>query len=561
VRPRYTALWWLVVVATVCVPLAIRAGIGAIPSNDDWSYLKSALVLHDSHHLALQGFAQMFLIGQLVAVQPFLWVLGSNVVTFAIFGAIAAIAWLWLSFVVGRRWVGDRCALLAITVVACWPALGLLSSSFMTDAPFAALCWAAVYCSIRAFEAQRRRYLVATFVLSLIGFTFREQAIAVPIAVAGFAALRASGARRFRLLAVGGAVGTAVVCAALEHLRRGLPHADVAPYGLSSLNVPGGLNEALRMAFTFGLALAPLVVRLVTRAGNRTRPPRRVMVTWIAVVGAGVALAIGEPHGVLAGNYISQRGGYPNAVVGTPPLAVHPVVWIVVQLLAVLSTALLAGEVARHARRSRTSRDRLRSVAPRRGIPLSFGLVLAALYVGLSMLGQQQYDRYLLPLLPVGALLLVERRAADPAPAIEPAAYRRARPVTAGLTAFLYLLGLTITMSTLVRDRAVWDAATRLTAAGVPATSINAGSDWNGLHASTPVDRAANDKENTAYVGDMWTRRFPQSNDCFLVTVSPEPAPTWRLVATASAAPFGFGSLTVYTYARADSRPLGAGTC
>jgi Dolichyl-phosphate-mannose-protein mannosyltransferase len=558
---RYAALWWwFVVLVTVGVPLVIRFRIGPIPENDDWSYIKSALAMHHGDGVQLQGFGQMFLIGQLVAVQPFLWVFGDHAGAFDAFGAVAALAWLWLVFVTLRRAAGRTRALLIVCVVAAWPGLGLLATSFMTDAPFAALCWAQIYVAIRAFESGRRSVLVAAFPLAVVAFTFREQSIAVTVAIAVYAIFRRANSTAFRRYAVVGSLLTVIVCAVLEHARRAVPNADVAPYGLSSFDVVGGLSNIVRAVFTLGLALSPLAFRFaVVTAAHRNRPVRTVL-AWAATLTVGAYLLAGHSHNVLVGNYVSRTGGYANAVAGVAPAPVNAVVWAVVQTIALVSTAVLVGASVQHAGGLRRLRPTVAQTPPERALPFLFAATLGVLYVALSFVGEDQYDRYLLPVLPVAALAVL--RISRPPTRDQNGARDQATGVgVAVLIAMLYLVGSLITYSTLVRDRTVWDAASRLTADGIPATMINAGSDWDGFHATTPVHRDLVRDENAAYFGDFWIQRFPQSSDCYVVSASPLSSPGWQLVSTRTGSPFGFGSFTAYTYKRTDHRPFGAARC
>lgn len=560
---RAALWWWLVVLVTVGVPLAIRFRTGPIPGNDDWSYIKSALAMRHGHGVRLQGFGQMFLVGQLVAVQPFLWVFGDRIAAFDAFGAVAAAAWLWLVFATVRRVVGPRQALLIVCVVAAWPGLGLLATSFMTDAPFAALCWAQLYVAVRAFDSGRRLLLVATLVLAVVAFTFREQSIAVTVAVAVYALFRTSNSAGFRRFAVLGSALTVALCAVLEHLRRGVPNADVAPYGLSSFDFAGGASNTVRVAFTLGLALSPLAFRFVVVTGAHRNRPLRVIIAWTGTLTGGALLVAGHSHTALVGNYVSRPGGYANAVAGVAPTVLNSVVWGVVQAIAVVSTAVLVGECVQHVGRLRALPAAIRRTPPERAMPFLFGATLGVLYVLLSFAGEDQYDRYLLPVLPVAAvgLVRISRPAQRPDAAEAPPRPRTTQLGVAALIAVLYLVGLLITVSTLVRDRTVWDAASRLTATGVPATLINAGSDWDGFHATTAVRRDAVTEENAAYFGDFWIQRFPESSDCYIVTASPLAGASWQLVGTRTGSPFGFGSFTAYTYRRTDHHPFGPGRC
>jgi 4-amino-4-deoxy-L-arabinose transferase-like glycosyltransferase len=267
---RYVpALVWIVALTVVGVSLAIRITTGAIPENDDWSYVKSALEQHDSHRIVLQGFGQMFLIGQLTASQPFLWIFGANARSLDVFSAVAGIAWIWLVFLLARGLIGERRALLLVCVVAAWPALGLLSTSFMTDVPSTAAAWAALYFGIKAFETERKLAMLASFVFAVVAFTVREQTIVVPIAVSLFALIDRSSPRRLRYEAIGGGACTIAVCYLLEHARRGLPNADVPPFGLGSFDLLAGVNNSIRGLFTLGFALSPLVLRFVILSRRR----------------------------------------------------------------------------------------------------------------------------------------------------------------------------------------------------------------------------------------------------------------------------------------------------
>ncbi len=566
-RPlRYgSALVWIVALTVVGGSLAIRIKTGAIPENDDWSYVRSALEQHDSHRIVLHGFGQMFLIGQLTAAQPFLWMLGANVRTLDVFSAVAGVAWIWLVFLVARRLIGERRALLLVCVVAAWPALGLLSTSFMTDLPSTAAAWAALYFGIKAFETERELAMLASFVFAVLAFTVREQTIVVPIAVALFALIDGSAPRRLRYEAIGGGAATIAVCYVLERARHGLPHADAPPFGLSSFDLLAGVNNSIRGLFTLAFALSPLVLRFVILSRRRKDVSRGTVLGWVAGLGAsGVLLAV-APHSVLLTNYVERAGAYRTAVVGTAPPVFDVLVWSLVQIVAIASTVVVAGEIGAYVQRRGRPLRALRGQDARRFILFSYAALAALLGVVLAFLDEHQYDRYLLPILPVVAVVLLSRR--EPRLGIEERPSRTRRRIsTVGVTvivAFLCLMSASLTLSTYVRDHAVWDAAVRLTQDGVPPTAINAGSAWNGTHAGTALDRNAVKNGNDQYPGDMWAQFFPRSSDCYVVSVSPMTGPAWQEVRTTSASPYGLGlgAITVYVYRRTDHRPFGPARC
>ena len=91
---------------------------------------------------------------------------------------------------------------------------------------------------------------------------------------------------------------------------------------------------------------------------------------------------------------------------------------------------------------------------------------------------------------------------------------------------------------------------------------INAGSAWDGWHATTALAR--NEKPDVdQYTGDLWAQRFPRSADCYVVSLSTLPDHDWRLLNVSGGAPYGtmFGSVHVFTYRRIGGRLLGGASC
>jgi hypothetical protein len=74
------------VAATIGIPLWLAASAGAIgvPSGDDWVYIKGAESLFRSGSVNMPGHTAASL-GQLVMVQPFLWLSGDNPWAFTAF--------------------------------------------------------------------------------------------------------------------------------------------------------------------------------------------------------------------------------------------------------------------------------------------------------------------------------------------------------------------------------------------------------------------------------------------------------------------------------------------
>ena len=166
VRSRLSRIGWpsvcafAVIAGLVTTSLAITASTRVIPQNDDWSFVKSALALATDGRFELYNWAQMFLLGQLVTAQPLLWIFGGRSASLELYGALAITVWLTCVYAVGRRCVGDRRALLVVCVIACWPGMGLITSSFMTDGPSAAASLVAISWGIAAISRQSRMLTV-----------------------------------------------------------------------------------------------------------------------------------------------------------------------------------------------------------------------------------------------------------------------------------------------------------------------------------------------------------------------------------------------------------------
>jgi hypothetical protein len=208
-------------------------------------------------------------------------------------------------------------------------------------------------------------------------------------------------------------------------------------------------------------------------------------------------------------NVLDQGGAYWDALAGGPGAGLPHAVWVGTQMLGAIGGVGLAGEIGASWRSWR----RIRHWEPSRLAALSFGLLYALVTTGLSLLGQEQWDRYVLVLIPcVGVALL---------PALRPLP---ARAALAWLVPALLLgaVSWSVAVTADLRDGRVWAAAQRLVAQGVDPRSINAGLDWNGYHSAGP---ALKDRASTpyAYHGQRWTQIFAGDRDCWIVSLTPLP--------------------------------------
>ena len=524
--PRWRPGWPEYVTAAavallVAFSLAVTKITGAaVPQNDDWSYVKSAILLHRTGGIHLQGWGQMFLLGQTYTAQPLLWLFGDKTGALNLYGAGMTIVWLWCAYLLAKRCLGAGRGVLLVLALALWPGMGLLVSSFMTDIPAAATSLLAMVLGLRAIDRQSRLWLALSVLAGIWSFTVREQFVTGLGAVLVAALLSRTVSRRFKVETTIGVGLAAIVCAVLEHFRHQLPHADVAPFGLSTLDFSQFPHSLLQTPFTIGLEFAPVLVWvLLTLRGRDWRDPGRLVGWALGVITFGKLTGwnFSEPPRALLTNYLTPQGGFGVAVVGRVPTIFPPELWKATEVIAACSGVLLLGELCAWLARLPRLWSAARAGHAAGTMVAAYTGVLAAITIGLSFAGQRQVDRYLLPVLPgLGIVLLTQVRGERLArPSVR---FVTLVPVVAAAL-FLAALSVRVTVQTDQRDSAVFAAANRLVAQHVPATTINAGLDWNGLHAATAVDRKHIQAHQ--YVGQHWTYIFSRSRDCYIVAVSP----------------------------------------
>ena len=522
----------LVIVTVAACSFGATVATGAfVPQNDDWSFIRSALELHRTGQIRLQGWGQMFMLGQLVSAQPFLVVFGEHVASLKLYGVTMTAVWMWCSFVLARRCLGPRAVAVPVAL-ALWPGLPLLASSFMTDLPAAAMALLSLVVGLHALDRQSRRWLAVTVLVGVFGFTIREQAVAGLGAVLVGVLLHPAASRRFRAETLVATASAAVVCVALETVRHGLAHADIPSFDVA-VDMSRTWRSLLRVPFTLGLVLSPLCLWslcLTATASHRGWPGRGRVAGWgVGLVSLAVLAADYLPHPprVLLSNYATPVGGFRVAAVGYVPTLAEPWLWDVAQLTGAAAGLVLLGEVgARCTSGLATVLRTGRSADPAATMLSAYTALIAGSVLALSIVGQVQVDRYQVTMLPGLAVLLLASAPRRPPGTADPTVGRRAgraAVVTAAtaLSALLVTLSVTNTITTNRRDRAVWETAQRLTQRGVPATHINAGLSWNGSHATTPLDRDHSDSRR--YRGQQWMYLFPESTDCYVVAVSQLP--------------------------------------
>lgn len=159
---------FIVVTVVVGASLLSSALTGSldIPHNDDWAYSRVALDLARTGELRLVGWTPSSLIGHVLWAQPFLSLFGTTLRVLHFAQAVAAAVGLLCSFVVMRRLLRFRDALLGTVIIAAFPGYALLSTSYMTDTTAFAAQMVCLATGLAALDRPRPRVLLVVSLAS-----------------------------------------------------------------------------------------------------------------------------------------------------------------------------------------------------------------------------------------------------------------------------------------------------------------------------------------------------------------------------------------------------------
>ncbi len=496
--------------------LASVTGNFGIPHNDDWSFSLTTLDFLRSGHWHYFNWGQMPLFGQVAAATPFTAVLGIRETALQAMGLAAAAVAVIAFALLGRRLLTRTETWLGIVGLLAFPGYAALSTSYMTDLPALA---GQLLCLLAGLAANRRcslGWLVGSEVIGVWAFSVRQQSFAAMVAVAVVAYLGGTerGWRR-RVVAVAGSALAG--CVAIEIIRRLVPDSQSIPLGPDSwLGAPGHIAVSLlQEMFTLGLLLSPVVV-LRARDLWVGRSSRARQLGWavagLIAIGFAAEPATGHPYQITIGNYLGRAGSYAMQPTGVSP-AMPEWVWFLVQAVAIVGGAAILGEICHRGDSLRRPFSALIARGPAKAVVAIFAVGYVAFLVVEALPGTHLYDRYALPLVLPGCLLLAGVRRADPA-----AVSVRAPRIAVGLTAaFVLAISWVVSVATLTRDATVWRTADRIVAEDhVVATDVNAGLAWDGWQAARPANPERITKTR-AFATEKYSQLFSGSTSCVIV--------------------------------------------
>ena len=167
------------------IPLWLSAAAGAIgvPGNDAWVYMRGADSLYRTGSIDMPGHTAAA-IGQIVMVQPLLWLSGGNPWAFTAFGLVMALIGVAATYLLARRFVGTGSAVMVGLLVVAFPGFARESAAFMTDVPAFTLIMLCLLLGTRWLQGDGgRATLVASLAAGVLGVSIREFAIAAPSAI------------------------------------------------------------------------------------------------------------------------------------------------------------------------------------------------------------------------------------------------------------------------------------------------------------------------------------------------------------------------------------------
>ncbi len=460
----------------VGIPLWLAAAAGAIgiPTLDDWLYMRAAdgLLRTGAVEMAQHSAA---VVGQLLMVQPLLWLSGGDTWAFTAFGLVMALIGITCTYLLARRFVGPASATLVTLLIVAFPGFLRESASFMTDVPAYAITMLSLLLGTRWFQGDGSRVTLAVAVAAgLLAVSIREFATAAPVAILMTAWARNRPEDRWWLAWL---TGISVVVISLVLL---------VASGANRV-APGTPDKSLILSYAFlGSALGTLAFvllpALILFASSRLSALRPEFIVAGSLTGLVVVLA---PPGPLLGNIWTPTGiGADLLLSGERDNLFGGRLWPLFEQLAVFA-AILAISLAFNWARPRSSgvqaipmiRSGALKVASASSAPLVLFLALYAAELLVYPPFGPILDRYLYPMVPAAAILLLRRRD-------ETVGFGRSLAISHATLGGLAVAAFALTANSFAYDAARWREGTATVAWGFDARGIDAGYEWVGYHAT-----------------------------------------------------------------------------
>jgi 4-amino-4-deoxy-L-arabinose transferase-like glycosyltransferase len=497
----------------VSIPLFLAAAAGAIgiPSNDDWVYMRAAESLFGTGVVDMPGHTASA-IGQIGLVQPFLWLSNGEPWAFTAFGLTMASIAIASTYLLARRFLGIASAVFTILLLLAFPGFVRESATFMTDVPAYALATLCLLLGARSIQGGAWRVtLIASLAIGVLAVSIREFAAAAPIAVLVTAWARSRTQDRLWLgpVTVALVAGFALVVFASRTSGQG---------GISSPQV-AQLNDLGPAFATLAIVLLPAMLLYMGRHIAHFSGAQ-------IALGAGIGcLVLFQPAGPLLGNLWVPDGMAGNQLLaGTRQPVIGEIIWGLTEQLAIFAAILATAMVVRWGQRNLVGGRPVSSgaslfVRTLRGPDGLLALFLVGYAAELILYGivGGLFDRYLYPMVPVAAILILRR-------APNPLGTDRSHALAHGAFAWLVISAFVLTANSFAYDAARYREGNEAVAMGYGATTVDAGYEWIGSHGS-----GAEGAFNPTGVR-WWEAIWPSFRACTILSNSPLEIPAYTLI-------------------------------
>ena len=492
--------------------LSAAAGAIGVPSNDDWVYMRGANSLYRSGVVDMPGHTAAS-IGQVVLVQPLLWLSVGNPWAFTAFGLSMTALGVMAAYLLARRFVGTGSAVMVVMLMLAFPGFGREAASFMTDVPTCALALWCLLLGARWLQGDGGRMtLAASLAIGLAAISVREFAIAAPAAIliAAWARHRVGQRPMLSVATVLFATGVVGIFAAAASIpgRGALGGAD-----------PRQLPFLAPAFMTLAAVLLPAAVVAMGR--------RLASFSAATILGAALGcLALELPGMPLLGNLWAPSGVAGDELLsGSRGSVIGANAWALSGQLALFASILVAALALRWCQRSvvgvnspSTAITRAIRVARSHEAPLLLFLAVYAAELALIASIGPPFDRYLYPMVPVAAILLL-RWSGQPSP------LGRSRAFAHGAFVWLAASAFMIATNSFAYDAARYRGGEAAVAMGYDARTVDAGYEWVGYHADS-----AGNTGSRRYGLMGYDDRFMTSRPCAVLSSSPLDADGFTLI-------------------------------
>lgn len=447
--------------AVLIAVVTFVTGAWGIARNDDWSFILNAFQFHRTGIVAVGGWVQMNLIGQVALAWPVIAIAGDSIAALQALGLACTVVLVIATYTLARLLVPVPLAVFPALAVAVSPVVLPMAASFMTDIPAAAGQVSALALAGYGLVRTRAWLWWSGLLVALWAFSVREYSIAAVAAVLISAWWTRALPRR---QAIAGTVGALGVIAAILVWRASQVTETTNVLGFN----PDGIPYVWSVPATVGLLMLPAVMLVNPWALLRYVWTHRrwTLAVTLLVLGTCVALA----PTLLLGNYLQRTPPYSQVLLGDPEPQFPVWLWAVLVLAGLYGaaiTALLglsaAAEFARAPHRP----------SPAAALTATFAVLMMVILTVLPMVAKVPlFDRYVISLAAVLPLPLV--------------AFARSRTViwssrlpAIGATAVIALAGVTTLLSSSQLDGARWALAESVHGdTAIPRGNIDAGFDW-----------------------------------------------------------------------------------